>query len=96
MIIHLPSMSDFDPAMFRLGDIVELQLSFIAYPVRDKYRMKSVLRSLALLDNTHSEVHALLFTHPNLGDTNMFSECTDCNYSSAYELSSHASSGNVI
>ena len=57
MTIDRCSAIEFDPAKFRLGDIVEVQLSFIALPVRgEKYRMKSILRSLALLDNTHSEV----------------------------------------
>jgi len=57
----IASMIEFDPAKFRVGDIVEAQLSFIAYPIRDKYRLKAILRSLALLDNTHSEV-CLSFT----------------------------------
>jgi hypothetical protein len=60
-------MIDFDPAKFHIGDIVELQVSFIAYPVRNKHRMKIVLRSLALLNGTHSEVcfssNIYLFVH---------------------------------
>ena len=56
-------MIDFDPAKFHLGDIVELQVSFIAYPVRNKHRMKTVLRSLALLDSSHSEVCLALYIY---------------------------------
>jgi hypothetical protein len=49
-------MKPFDPALFQLGDIVELQVSFMAVQVRDRYRVKAILRSVALLDNSHSEV----------------------------------------
>jgi len=49
-------MVPYDPAKFRIRDIVEAQLSFLAIPLRDKYRMKAVLRSLALIDGTHAEV----------------------------------------
>jgi hypothetical protein len=60
-IIHcFSSMAVFDPALFRVGDIVEAQISFLAASVGEKYRMKSILRSLALLDSIHSEVMSLL------------------------------------
>ena len=53
-------MAVFDPVLFRIGDIVEAQISFLAASVGDKYRMKSILRSLALIDSIHSEVMSLL------------------------------------
>ena len=49
-------MTPFDPAKFRLGDIVEVQLSFMAIPVRQKHRVRIILRSLALISNQHSKV----------------------------------------
>jgi len=54
-------MIPFDPAKFRLGDIVEVQLSFLAIPIRNQHRLKPVLRSLALLDNKYSEVYLAVF-----------------------------------
>ena len=54
-------MVAFDPAKFRLGDIVEAQLSFMAIPVRNKYRMRVILRSIALVNNEYSEVSILLY-----------------------------------
>ncbi|KAF8811793.1 hypothetical protein BYT27DRAFT_7017840, partial [Phlegmacium glaucopus] len=39
------------PEIFRIGDIVEIQVSFIAVPLKDnKHKMIVVLRSIALLD----------------------------------------------
>jgi hypothetical protein len=49
-------MITFDPGKFRIGDIVDAQLSFIAVPNRHKFRMRTILRSLALLNDTYSEV----------------------------------------
>ena len=49
-------MTSFDPAKFRMGDIVEVQLSFMAIPVRQKHRVRIMLRSLALMSSKHSEV----------------------------------------
>jgi len=40
-----------EPQMFRVGDIVQVQLSFVVIPVKaGRRRMLTVLRSLALLD----------------------------------------------
>ena len=42
-----------DPTKFRLGDIVEAQLSFAAVPIKDgKQKLLMVLRALTLLDST--------------------------------------------
>jgi hypothetical protein len=46
-----------DPASFRIGDIVEAQISFVGVPVRGgKVRMMTVLRALALLDCQYTMV----------------------------------------
>ena len=46
-----------NPQIFRIGDIVEAQISFIAAPVKNnKYKFIVVLRSIALLDPTFSQV----------------------------------------
>ena len=46
-----------EPQMFRVGDVVEVQLSFVGVPLRDKRRkMLTVLRSMALLDGRFSMV----------------------------------------
>jgi hypothetical protein len=43
--------------MFRIGDIVQAQLSFVVIPVKGGHRkMLTILRSLALLDRSFSQV----------------------------------------
>ncbi|KAF8809206.1 hypothetical protein BYT27DRAFT_7232338 [Phlegmacium glaucopus] len=45
------------PQIFRIGDIVEIQVSFIVVPLKDnKFKMIVVLRSIALLDPYFSQV----------------------------------------
>jgi hypothetical protein len=45
------------PQIFRLGDIVEAQVSFIGVPMKgDTVKMHSVLHSIALLDGRFSKV----------------------------------------
>ncbi|KAH7903558.1 hypothetical protein BJ138DRAFT_1120258 [Hygrophoropsis aurantiaca] len=44
-----------NPATFRVGDVVEAQITFCAWPTKgEKFTMTSVLRSLTLLDGSHS------------------------------------------
>ncbi|GLB39707.1 hypothetical protein LshimejAT787_0702170 [Lyophyllum shimeji] len=44
------------PQMFRVGDIVELQVTFVVVPLKgDRYKMMSVLRSIALIDGSFSQ-----------------------------------------
>ena len=51
------SMEAVNPQIFRVRDIVEAQVSFIAVPLKDKkHKMIVVLRSIALLDATFSQV----------------------------------------
>jgi len=46
-----------DPNKFRIGDIVEVQLSFVAVPVKEnKFRLILVMRALTLLDCTQCKV----------------------------------------
>ena len=46
-----------DPAQFRVGDIVEAQITIAAVPMRNnKFKMICQLRSLALLDSTFTDV----------------------------------------
>ena len=46
-----------DPARFRVGDIVEAQITIAAVPMRnDKFKMICQLRSLALLDGAFADV----------------------------------------
>jgi hypothetical protein len=55
------SVEEVNPQIFRVGDIVEAQVSFIAVPLKDnKYKMIVVLRSVALLDASFSQVRNLL------------------------------------
>lgn len=51
------SVETVNPQIFRVGDLVEAQVSFIGVPLKDnKYKMIVVLRSIALLDATFSQV----------------------------------------
>ena len=55
------SVETVNPQIFRVGDIVEAQVSFIAVPLKDnKHKMIVVLRSIALLDATFSQASYLL------------------------------------
>jgi hypothetical protein len=46
-----------EPQLIKTGDIVELQISFIAVPIQDnKYRISTVLRSVSILDGQFSQV----------------------------------------
>jgi len=54
-------METFPPARFSVGDIVELQVSFMAVSTRNQYRMKSILCSIALLNDSHTQVLFTLF-----------------------------------
>jgi hypothetical protein len=52
-----------DPAKFRVGDIVEAQLSFVLFPMLERrWKFGLVLRSLALIDSTYSHVSAAFVT----------------------------------
>jgi hypothetical protein len=46
-----------NPASFRVGDVVEAQISFVLVPIRDnKFTLKLVLRALSLLDSNQTKV----------------------------------------
>lgn len=45
-----------EPQMFRIGDIVQVQISFVVIPIKGgRRKMLTVLRSIALLDGTFSK-----------------------------------------
>jgi hypothetical protein len=45
------------PQTFQVGDIVEVQVSFIAVPIRDnKWKMNTILRSISLFDGSFTQV----------------------------------------
>jgi len=45
------------PQSYRVGDIVEVQLSFVVVPLRNqKYKLVNVLHSIALLEGRFSQV----------------------------------------
>ena len=54
-----------DPTRFRVGDIVEAQVTTAVVPIRnDRFKMICQLRSLALLDGTFTDVsHAIICTY---------------------------------
>ena len=56
-LTNIKSVDTVNPQIFCIGDIVEAQVSFIAAPLKNnKYKMIVVLRSIALLDPTFSQV----------------------------------------
>ena len=51
-----------DPVAFKIGDIVELQMTSIVIPVRDgRYKMLLQLHSIALLNGGLSQVSGKFF-----------------------------------
>lgn len=49
--------NDAKPVVFGVGDIVEIQASFVAFPLKDgKYKSALTLRSLTLLDGSFTQV----------------------------------------
>ncbi|KAF8800970.1 hypothetical protein BYT27DRAFT_7227042 [Phlegmacium glaucopus] len=55
------SVETVNPQIFRIGDIVEAQVSFIVVPLKDnKHKMIVVLRSIALLDTRFSKVRTII------------------------------------
>ena len=60
ILTKMKSVENVNPQFFRVGDIVEAQVSFIAVPLKDnKYKMIAVLRLIPLLDTTFSKVSLL-------------------------------------
>ena len=61
-IAHMPlqRVEAVNPQIFRIGDIVEAQVSFIVVPLKDnKHKMIVVLRSIALLDPYFTQVRTI-------------------------------------
>lgn len=56
-----------EPQVFRVGDIVEAQISFIVIPVKGgRRKMLTVLRSLALIKGNVTSVSATLLIRPSM------------------------------
>lgn len=54
-----------DPTRFRVGDIVEVQITIAVVPIRNnKFKMICQLRSLALLDGTFTDVSSSSHIQP--------------------------------
>ena len=46
-----------DPTQFRVGDIVEVQMTIVAVPIqKNKFKVITQLRTVALLDGTFADV----------------------------------------
>lgn len=51
------------PQTFQVGDIVEVQVSFIAVPIRDgKWKINTILRSISLFDGSFTQVRIFPIT----------------------------------
>lgn len=49
-----------EPKIFRIGDIVEAQVSFVATPLQNgKRKLRTVMRTVALLDGSFAQVRHL-------------------------------------
>ena len=69
--MHNISYNPINPAIFRIGDIVELQLSFIGWPTRNgKTMMQSVLRAITLLNGQFTQVIMFQFYSKKCADYN--------------------------
>jgi hypothetical protein len=63
----MPSIEPAAPHVFRIGDIVEIQVSFMIIPLKDnKHKMIVVLRSIALLDPHFSQVRTQICVEEQL------------------------------
>jgi hypothetical protein len=53
-----------DPAQFHQGDIVEVETTLTLVPIKnDGFKLLAVLRSITLLDATHSQVNTTRLCH---------------------------------
>ncbi len=58
------SYTEINPSVFSLGDIVEIQITFRAIPLKkNKVLVHCTLQALTLLDNNHSSVRLLKYLH---------------------------------
>ncbi|RDB26050.1 hypothetical protein Hypma_006130 [Hypsizygus marmoreus] len=50
-----------DPSKIRIGDIVEVQISFVCIPIKDGFfKLMNILRAITLLDQSHRDVSNML------------------------------------
>jgi hypothetical protein len=57
------------PHSYRVGDIVEIQMTIIGVPLKGrKFKMLTVLRSIALLDSSFTQVKTKPYDHKDNSD----------------------------
>jgi len=57
MLTSLLRFDQAQPTLFQLGDIVEVQVSFVALPQRDsKAKLSMIMRSISLLEKEFTQV----------------------------------------
>jgi hypothetical protein len=57
LMIFSSSFKDAKPQIFRIGDIVEVQMSFVCVPLKEQnFKLLTVLHSIALIDSTFTQV----------------------------------------
>ena len=55
------------PTKIQVGDLVEVQMSFVMFPVRGgEYKFSSLLRSVTLMDKCHTEASGINIAFRNL------------------------------
>jgi len=55
-------MQEVSPTRYRIGDIVEVQVSFAVFPMKEaKYKMALILRAIALLDHAETDVSQIFY-----------------------------------
>lgn len=60
---ELPSFQAIEPQLIQIGDIVEIQVSFIGIPLRDnRWKISMVLRTISLLEGKFTQVRMHLLT----------------------------------
>lgn len=63
-------MQEVNPTRYRIGDIVEAQVSFAVFPMKEaKFKMALILRAIALLDHTETDVRQPVYYINKLTDT---------------------------
>ena len=79
VVNHVYSYIMSNPAIFREGDIVEIQVAFAVVPTRQQlymasnnsfdtcYKLKLILRSICLLDDSYTNIRCRLTVHDQLG-----------------------------
>ena len=63
-------MQEVSPTRYRIGDIVEAQVSFVVFPIKEgKFKMALILRAIALLDHAETDVSQPVYYINKLTDS---------------------------